>query len=95
MARPSKLEHGKITAWLASHPGWEQSGEAITKQYRFADFAAAMAFAVRLGMAAEKKDHHPDLEIGWGRAKVTWSTHDAGGITELDLAMAELTDSIA
>lgn len=60
-----------------------------------ADFAAALAFAVRLGMVAEKRDHHPDILIGWGKARVLWSTHDAGGITQLDLDLAERTEELA
>ena len=59
------------------------------------DFAQAMAFAVRLGMLAEKRDHHPDLTIGWGKATVLWTTHDAGGITELDLTLAAASDAFA
>jgi 4a-hydroxytetrahydrobiopterin dehydratase len=50
---------------------------------------------VRVGLAAEKKDHHPDVELGWGRARVLWTTHDAGGITSLDVELAALTDSFA
>jgi 4a-hydroxytetrahydrobiopterin dehydratase len=94
-SRPLKLEGSKVDAWLSSHPGWERSGEAVTRTLKLADFSAALAFAVRIGCWAEKRDHHPDLEIGWGRAKITWSTHDAGGITALDLELAEKTDEIS
>ena len=44
--------------------------------------------------AAEKRDHHPDMELGWGKAKVAWSTHDAGGLTQLDLDLAETTEKL-
>jgi 4a-hydroxytetrahydrobiopterin dehydratase len=44
---------------------------------------------------AEKKDHHPDVELKWGSVRVTWSTHDAGGVTQLDLDAAQATDAIA
>ena len=64
------------------------------RTFAFADFASALAFVVRLGCHAEKRDHHPDVELGWGRASVRWSTHDAGGITSLDLELAELSDSL-
>lgn len=95
MARPHKLDQAIVDAWLSKHAGWGRTDQgAIAKRYSFPDFATALAFAVRLGCLAEKRDHHPDVEIGWGRARVSWSTHDAGGITQLDLDMAEASDSI-
>jgi 4a-hydroxytetrahydrobiopterin dehydratase len=95
MSRPSKLDPSAVDAWLAAHPGWERAGEAIARRFSFADFAAALGFVVRVGCYAEKKDHHPDIELGWGRARVAWSTHDAGGITQLDLDSAEATTKLA
>jgi 4a-hydroxytetrahydrobiopterin dehydratase len=93
MARPTRLEAAVVDAWIAAHPGWERAGEgAIARTYKMGDFAAALAFVVRVGCFAERKDHHPDVELGWGRARVAWSTHDAGGITQLDLDAAEATD---
>lgn len=92
-ARPTRLDNPSVDAWLAAHPGWARVGEgAIAKQFAFRDFASALAFAVHVGCYAEKRDHHPDLEIGWGCARVLWSTHDAGGVTRLDLDAAEATD---
>jgi 4a-hydroxytetrahydrobiopterin dehydratase len=67
----------------------------VARSFKFADFSAAVGFVVRLALAAEKKDHHPDVELGWGKARVLWSTHDAGGITELDLVLAEITDKLS
>lgn len=96
MSRPSKLEHADVEAWLAAHPGWARTGEgAITRTYRFPDFARALAFTVEVGLLAEKRDHHPDVTVGWGKASVLWTTHDAKGLTSLDLALAEATDAIA
>jgi 4a-hydroxytetrahydrobiopterin dehydratase len=93
MTRPTKLEAPLVDAWLAKHPGWARAGEgAIAKSYKFSDFEAALAFVVRVGCLAEKRDHHPDVELGYGRARVAWSTHDAGGITQLDLDAADATD---
>lgn len=94
MTRPTKLEKGAVDAWLAKHPGWERAGEAIVRSYKLKDFSSALGFVVRVGLAAEKKDHHPDVELGWGKARVLWSTHDAGGITELDTALAETCDAL-
>jgi 4a-hydroxytetrahydrobiopterin dehydratase len=93
MTRPTRLDATIVDAWVAAHPGWERAGEgAIARRYTFPDFAAALAFAVRVGCLAERRDHHPDVELGWGRARVAWSTHDAGGVTQLDLDAAEATD---
>ncbi len=93
MARPAKLDATIVDAWVAAHPGWERAGEgAIARRYTLPDFASALAFVVRVGCLAERRDHHPDVELGWGRARVAWSTHDAGGVTQLDLDAAEATD---
>ena len=93
MTRPTRLDATIVDAWVAAHPGWERAGEgAIARRYTFPDFAAALAFVVRVGCLAERRDHHPDVELGWGRARVAWSTHDAGGVTQLDLDAAEATN---
>jgi 4a-hydroxytetrahydrobiopterin dehydratase len=99
-ARPTKLPDSAVDAWLVAHPGWERSvlpaGEpAIARSFKFPDFGSALGFVVRVGCAAEKRDHHPDVELGWGKSRIVWSTHDAGGITALDLEMAEVADKIA
>ena len=99
MARPPKLEDSAVEAWTLRHPGWKTEGgggepRALARTFALPDFGAALAFAVRLGMLAEKRDHHPDILIGWGKARVLWTTHDAGGITRLDLDLAEATDSL-
>jgi 4a-hydroxytetrahydrobiopterin dehydratase len=96
MARPGKLDPAAVDAWLAAHPGWARSGEAaIAKRFALPDFASALALVVRIGMLAEKRDHHPDVLLGWGKALVTWTTHDARGVTSLDLELAEATDALA
>jgi 4a-hydroxytetrahydrobiopterin dehydratase len=96
MARPTKLDDSTVDTWLGSHPRWERVGTgAIAKKFPFPDFSTALGFVVRLGCLAEKRDHHPDVELGWGRARVLWSTHDAGGVSQLDLDAAEATDKLA
>ena len=96
--RPPKLDSDALKKWLDAHPAWEktQAGgqEAIARTYKVADFSTALGLVVRVGLAAEKRDHHPDIELGWGRARVRWSTHDAAGVTALDLAAAEATDRL-
>jgi 4a-hydroxytetrahydrobiopterin dehydratase len=96
MSRPARLDAAVVEAWLAKHPGWAHEGAgAIAKAFEFPDFAAALAFTVRVGCWAEKHDHHPDVALGWGKARILWSTHDAGGVTQLDLDAAEACDGAA
>ncbi len=92
MARPTKLDPAAVSAWREAHPAWEGVGEALARTFEFPDFATALAFVVRMGCWAEKHDHHPDVELGWGRARLLWTTHDAGGVTQLDLDGAEASD---
>src|SRR5262245_3833300 len=94
MARLPKLDNDTIDAWMAAHPQWERQGDSIARTFKFRDFAEAMAFVVRVAMLAEKRDHHPDVELGWGRARIVWWTHDVGGITRLDLEQSEATEQL-
>ncbi len=98
MARPARIDTEAFARWHHDHAEWarvEKGGvEALEKRFTFPDFASALAFVVRVGMAAEKRDHHPDVAMGWGKATVLWTTHDAGGITALDLTLAEESDRI-
>jgi 4a-hydroxytetrahydrobiopterin dehydratase len=96
MAKREKLSDGDISLFLEKNPGWERSPSgALERTFSFDDYAAGIGFAVRLGFAAERRDHHPDMHIGWRKVRVSWSTHDAGGITALDTEMAELTLRLA
>ncbi len=65
------------------------------RTFSFDSYAAGIAFVVRLGFAAEARDHHPDLHVGFRKVKVAWSTHDAGGITALDTEMAARAEALA
>lgn len=84
-----------MSDFLAATPGWARDGEALVKTFTFDRYADGLGFVVAIGVEAEKADHHPDLFVGWRKVRVAWSTHDAGGITELDLRMAERCDAIA
>ncbi len=75
--------------------GWAARDGALRKEYRFADFAAAMSFANRIAEAAEAADHHPDMLVGWGRVELAWVSHDVGGISERDVEMARTSDRLA
>ncbi len=94
MGKREKLADEAVAAFLAAHPGWERRGDAITKTFSFDSYAAGIAFVVKVGFAAEARDHHPDLHVGWRRVEVAWTTHDAGGITALDTEMAQRSDEL-
>jgi len=68
---------------------------ALEKHWRLPDFAQAMALARAVAALAERLDHHPDLHVGWGHLAVVWTTHDAGGVTALDVRAARATDDLA
>lgn len=95
MARPQKLPAETVDTWLAAHPEWRRDKDGIARAYKLKDFSEALGFVVRVGLAAEKADHHPDIELGWGKARLYWTTHDAGGITQLDLDLAAASDDCA
>jgi 4a-hydroxytetrahydrobiopterin dehydratase len=84
-------------AALASLSGWaEVSGrDAISKAYKFADFNAAFGFMTRAAIKADKMDHHPEWFNVYKTVEVTLSTHDAGGVTELDVKLAQAMDKLA
>ena len=91
-----KLEPAVARKRLSDLPHWrfnEKKG-AITRRLVFADFAQAFAFMASIALAAEKRDHHPDWSNVYNRVKVTWTTHDAGGLTERDLELARLCDAV-
>jgi 4a-hydroxytetrahydrobiopterin dehydratase len=83
------LPDPEIAAHLGRLPGWERRGGAICRTFSFADFARAMDFVNRVAALAEAMDHHPDIDIRYSKVTLTLSTHDAGGLTDRDLALAE------
>jgi 4a-hydroxytetrahydrobiopterin dehydratase len=94
MAARHKLTDEAIDVFIAAHPGWVRQGGAIARTFEFKEYGAGVGFAVRVALAAERRDHHPDIGLFWGRVSVAWSTHDAGGITALDLEMAGRTEEL-
>lgn len=89
------LSDDDVTAGLAGLPGWDRSGDEIVKTYELPSFPDAIAFMTRVGFFAEKADHHPDLDIRWRKVRVALSSHDAGGLTEKDLALAGEIEGVA
>ena len=100
---PTRLTKAKHAA-LATHlPAWtllaEETGahprpEAIRRRFHFADFSAAWGFMSRVALLAEQHGHHPDWSNVWNRVEITLTTHDAGGLTERDVALAEAIDAL-
>jgi 4a-hydroxytetrahydrobiopterin dehydratase len=82
---------------LAALPGWSEvtGRDAITKTFVFADFNEAFGFMTRVALIAEKLDHHPEWSNVYKTVTVTLSTHDAGGLTRRDIALAEAMDRLA
>ncbi len=97
MSRPVRLTEDERAAALDSLPHWSlaEGREAIVRTFRFRDFSEAWGFMARVALVAEKLDHHPEWFNVWNRVEVTLATHDAGGLTELDLRLARAMDRIA
>jgi 4a-hydroxytetrahydrobiopterin dehydratase len=92
-----KLSGEARKAALAKLKGWSEVAgrDAITKKFVFADFNEAFGFMTRAALAAEKLDHHPEWFNVYKTVEVTLSTHDAGGLTDLDVKLAEIMDKFA
>ena len=95
MTRPAKIG---ADAALAGLPGWklaDEKREAIRRTFRFADFNTAFGFMTRVAIRAEQLDHHPEWFNVYNRVEVTLTTHDADGLTELDVALAGFMNQAA
>lgn len=78
-------------------PLWQmvEGRDAIRRRFRFADFSAAWGFMARVALLAEKLDHHPEWSNVWNRVEILLTTHDAGGLSARDVALAQAIDAIA
>ena len=85
----AKLSAAQIKAALASRPDWKKRGATITRTFVCKDFPAALKFVNSVAKLAEKAWHHPDIDIRWNKVTLTLTTHDAGGLTEKDFALAQ------
>ena len=92
-----KLSDAARIEALADLSGWAEidGRDAITKTFTFDDFNAAFGFMSRVALKAEAMNHHPEWFNVWNRVEVTLSTHDAGGLTELDVELAGFMDAAA
>ena len=89
------LSNTEISNKIQNLPGWTTDGKVISRTFQFKDFVAAIDFVNQLVEPAESAGHHPDLEISYNKVIVNLSTHDAGGLTELDFSLAEQISKLA
>ena len=92
-----KLTDAERASLSSRLPSWTlvAGRDAITRSFRFADFNAAFGFMSRVALLAEKHDHHPEWFNVWNRVDITLSTHDAGGLSSRDVALAEAINAVA
>ncbi|OZM83780.1 4a-hydroxytetrahydrobiopterin dehydratase [Pseudonocardia sp. MH-G8] len=83
------LHDEDIARALGDLPGWERDGDSLVRTAELPSFPAAIAVVDRVAAIAEERDHHPDIDIRWRSLTFRCSTHSEGGITELDVALAE------
>src|SRR4249920_2492546 len=97
MATPDKLAGAARAEALASLSGWSeiQGRDAIAKTFEFRNFSQAFGWMTRVALAAEKMDHHPEWRNVYRTVEVVLSTHDAGGVTALDIELAKSMNAIA
>ena len=91
------IDKAKIDAFIAAHPHWkaDRNKAGITSEFKLPGFAAAMGFMMEIAVHADKMNHHPEWSNVYNRVTITLTTHDAGGLTELDLQLAEKINVIS
>ena len=95
MGRPPKLADHEIQARMDGLTGWEIREGKLHRQFEFADFVAAFRFISGVALIAERMDHHPEWANVYNRVVIDLTTHDAGGLTDLDFELAAAVDSLA
>lgn len=89
------LDDDTVLERLAETPGWSLEGGKLTRQFEFDDFVAAFAFMAAVALEAEKAAHHPEWFNVYNRVRVQLTTHDAGGISDKDFALARRMNALA
>ncbi len=89
------LDEAELQDFGRANPEWTVSGGSIEREWKLADFAAAVEFVDRVAEVAERLNHHPDILLhGYNRVRLTLSTHSAGGVTEHDVGLAAEIDAL-
>ncbi len=91
----AKLTDEELKAFLSNTEGWTSQGDAVVKDFAFPGFRAAIAFVNRVAEQADVARHHPDIQVHYDQVRISLSTHDAGGVTEKDVAAAAGIDAAA
>jgi 4a-hydroxytetrahydrobiopterin dehydratase len=94
VARIEKLSDGEITQALGRVPGWAVVTGKLHRELKFGTFVDAFGFMTRLAMIAERRDHHPEWQNVYDRVTIDLTTHEAQGITERDVALAEAANAL-
>ena len=93
--RPQRLNPDDLTAALRKLPGWTHVGDTITRSITYPTFLTAIEAVTGIATVAEEHDHHPDIDIRWRTLNILLTTHDAGGLSQLDIDVAHQIDAIA
>ena len=89
------IDSEEISKYLSQLNGWFYIDKSIEKEFTLKSFADALAFVVKVGLEAEKIEHHPDMLLhSWNKVRIILSTHSAGGVTENDFKLAQTIDEI-
>ena len=89
------LGQDELNAAIQTLEGWVADGSILKKRFTFENFSESLEFVNSVGALAEAADHHPDISFGWGYAELALTTHDRGGITDLDIALASQVDRLS
>jgi 4a-hydroxytetrahydrobiopterin dehydratase len=90
----NKLSSTEIESRISKLQSWERIGDSIRRDFKLKDFQGAMGFVVKVALAAEKMDHHPDITIEYNRVRIVLTTHSVEGLTQLDFDLAEKIDKL-
>lgn len=93
--KPPLLSEDALQQALASLPGWQVEGKELVRTFQFKQYLDGLEFARQLGAAAEAMNHHPDMLVSWRKVTVQTSTHSAGGLTALDVELAQKAGEFA
>lgn len=89
-----RLSPEEFASALDDLSGWKVNGDFIERSLKFENFAESLSFVNKVGALAEDADHHPDITFGWGYVNIKLTTHDRGGVTDVDIALANKIDAL-
>ena len=90
----SLIEKNQLNYFIENNPSWSVHNEAIRKEFKFNNFIDAFSFISKVALISEKMDHHPSWQNTYNKVTIELSTHDLGGITSIDIKLAEAIDKL-